>query len=112
MMVIGNDIIEAPMAWRSRFFEYRSYRPLFKQYFTEGANWTAVPKPLMSDELYDSSYPDPSNPSARAEWGKQGKFVTTEFEPCFDAADFLRAGKDIFAQRSNVCMVGFHKHKT
>lgn len=33
----------------------------------------------------------------------QGKFVTTEHEPCFDAADFIRAGKDIFAQRSQVC---------
>lgn len=32
----------------------------------------------------------------------QGKFVTTEFEPCFDAADFMRAGKDIFVQRSQV----------
>lgn len=32
----------------------------------------------------------------------EGKFVTTEFEPCFDAADFMRAGKDIFAQRSQV----------
>ena len=32
----------------------------------------------------------------------EGKFVTTEFEPCFDAADFIRAGKDIFVQRSQV----------
>ena len=32
----------------------------------------------------------------------EGRFVTTEFEPCFDAADFMRAGRDIFAQRSQV----------
>lgn len=38
----------------------------------------------------------------RYKLARQGKFVTTEFEPCFDAADFIRAGKDIFAQRSNV----------
>ena len=31
-----------------------------------------------------------------------GQFVTTEFEPCFDAADFIRAGRDVFAQRSQV----------
>ena len=31
-----------------------------------------------------------------------GQFVTTEFEPCFDAADFIRAGRDIFVQRSHV----------
>ena len=28
--------------------------------------------------------------------------MTTEYEPCFDAADFIRAGKDVFAQRSQV----------
>ena len=32
----------------------------------------------------------------------EGTFATTEFEPCFDAADFTRAGKDIFVQRSMV----------
>ncbi|RXM92978.1 Glycine amidinotransferase, mitochondrial [Acipenser ruthenus] len=38
----------------------------------------------------------------RHQLAAQGKFVTTEFEPCFDAADFMRAGRDIFAQRSQV----------
>ena len=37
----------------------------------------------------------------------QGRYVTTEFEPCFDAADFIRAGRDIFAQRSQVIQLGF-----
>ncbi|KAL7823629.1 hypothetical protein AOLI_G00330270, partial [Acnodon oligacanthus] len=32
----------------------------------------------------------------------EGKFVTTEHEPCFDAADFIRAGTDLFVQRSQV----------
>ena len=32
----------------------------------------------------------------------EGRFVTTEFEPCFDAADFMRVGRNIFAQRSQV----------
>ena len=53
LMVVGNEIIEAPMAWRSRFFEYRAYRPLIKEYFKKGAKWTTAPKPTMSDELYD-----------------------------------------------------------
>ena len=42
LMVVGNEIIEAPMAWRSRFFEYRAYRSLLKEYFkvlcTEGCH--------------------------------------------------------------------------
>lgn len=53
LTVVGDEIIEAPMAWRSRFFEYRAYRPLIKSYFRQGARWTTAPKPQMSDELYD-----------------------------------------------------------
>lgn len=56
LIVIGNEIIEAPMAWRARFFEYRAYRPLIKDYFRRGAKWTTAPKPTMSDELYDQVY--------------------------------------------------------
>ena len=33
---------------------------------------------------------------------KAGKFVSTEHDICFDAADFIRCGKDIFVQRSQV----------
>ena len=52
-MVIGNEIIESPMAWRSRFFEYRAYRKLMTEYFKKGAIITTAPKPLMTEELYD-----------------------------------------------------------
>lgn len=101
LLVVGDEIIEAPMAWRSRFFEYRAYRPLIKEYFRQGAKWTSAPKPQMSDELYDLDYPI-KNVEDRHKLAAQGKFVTTEFEPCFDAADFIRAGRDIFVQRSQV----------
>ena len=104
LIVVGDELIEAPMAWRSRFFEYRAYRPLIKEYFRQGAKWTAAPKPLMSDELYDMDYPI-QNVVDRHKLAAQGKFVTTEFEPCFDAADFIRAGRDIFVQRSQVRFV-------
>uniref|UniRef100_A0A8C2C778 Glycine amidinotransferase n=1 Tax=Cyprinus carpio TaxID=7962 RepID=A0A8C2C778_CYPCA len=101
LIVVGNEIIEAPMAWRARFFEYRAYRPLIKEYFRRGAKWTTAPKPTMSDELYDQDYPI-RTVEDRHKLAAQGKFVTTEFEPCFDAADFIRAGTDIFVQRSQV----------
>ncbi|XP_064626744.1 glycine amidinotransferase, mitochondrial-like [Lineus longissimus] len=94
LMVVGDEIIEAPMAWRSRFFEYRAYRTLMKEYFRGGAQWTTAPKPLMSDELFDKNWVESQG------LGTLEKFVTTEFEPCFDAADFMRAGRDIFAQKS------------
>ncbi|XP_078506613.1 glycine amidinotransferase, mitochondrial-like [Lissotriton helveticus] len=101
LLVVGNEIIEAPMAWRSRFFEYRAYRPLIKEYFRRGAKWTTAPKPTMADELYDQDYLK-RTVEDRHRLAAQGRFVTTEFEPCFDAADFMRAGRDIFAQRSQV----------
>ena len=103
LMVIGEEIIEAPMAWRTRFFEYIPYRPLIKDYFRRGAKWTTAPKPQMSNELYNHNYPTGKiNINDIEEHVRQGKYVITEFEPCFDAADFMRAGKDIFAQRSLV----------
>mmetsp|Transcript_17839 Transcript_17839/g.18599 ORF Transcript_17839/g.18599 Transcript_17839/m.18599 type:complete len:397 (-) Transcript_17839:360-1550(-) len=94
LIVVGNEIIEAPMAWRSRYFEFRPYRTLIKEYFHQGAKWTAAPKPFMSDDLYVSEN--------EFQVSTAGKFVTTEFEPVFDAAEFTRIGKDIFCQRSQV----------
>ncbi len=102
LTVIGDEIIEAPMAWRCRFFEYRAYRSLLREYFRKGARWTTAPKPLMTDELYDLEYQ--SLPSAEQDrlTLEQRRYVTTEFEPCFDAADITRCGRDIFVQRSQV----------
>jgi len=94
-LVIGDEIIETPMAWRSRFFEAYAYRPLFKEYFAQGARWTAAPRPELTDELYDPGYEPPAE-------GEPMRYLLTEFEPVFDAADFIRCGRDIFAMRSNV----------
>ncbi|WP_222937568.1 hypothetical protein [Spartinivicinus ruber] len=94
-LVVGNEIIETPMAWRSRFFEGYAYRSLFKEYFSQGARWTAAPRPELLDELFDKSYSPPLE-------GEPMRYLLTEFEPVFDAADFIRCGRDIFAMRSNV----------
>jgi len=52
LMVIGDEIIETAMAWRSRLFELYAYKKLFSDYFNQGAKWTAAPRPSMSDDLY------------------------------------------------------------
>ncbi|CAN0441490.1 unnamed protein product, partial [Ectocarpus sp. 12 AP-2014] len=89
------------MAWRSRFFEYRPFRSLIKDYFRQGGGWTAAPKPEMSDDLYPRTTPPlprlpriPKNTDAFLQEGA-GRFVTTEYEPVFDAAEFTRMGRDI-----------------
>ncbi|MGW8987558.1 amidinotransferase [Streptomyces parvus] len=95
MLVIGDEIIETPMAWPCRYFETHSYRALLKDYFRRGARWTAAPRPQLTDALYDPDYRPPGP-------GEPMRYILTEFEPVFDAADFVRAGRDLFVTRSNV----------
>jgi glycine amidinotransferase len=95
LLVVGDMIIEAPMAWRSRYFEIDAFRPLLMDYFRRGARWISAPKPQLLDESYDPDYDD-------ARPFETGRYVTREQEPTFDAADFVRCGRDIFAQRSHV----------
>jgi glycine amidinotransferase len=90
LIVLGDVILEAPMSWRSRYFEFIPYHNLCKEYFRRGAKWVAAPKPRMTDALYNWDY-------------KRGEeYVLTEHESVFDAADMTRCGKDIFIQLSNV----------
>jgi glycine amidinotransferase len=94
LLVIGDEIIEANMTWRSRYFEIYAYRSLIKEYFEKGARWTVAPKARLKDELYDDAYEVPRQ-------GEDFRYVINESEPTFDAADFVRCGRDIFVQRSN-----------
>lgn len=94
-LVIGDEIIECPLAWRSRYFEIHSYRKLFKEYFGQGARWTSAPKPRLPDFFYTQDYTETVDE-------ENLQFVINEYEPTFDAADFIRCGRDLFVQRSNV----------
>ncbi len=95
LLVIGNEIIECPLAWRSRYCEVFGYRPLLKEYFQQGAKWSSGPKPELKDELYDYTWTESKD-------NENVRLVINEFEPTFDAADFTRCGRDIIAQKSNV----------
>ncbi|WP_030264932.1 amidinotransferase [Streptomyces violens] len=95
MLVIGDEIIETPMAWPCRYFETHSYREILKDYFRRGARWTAAPKPQLTDALFETDFRVPKV-------GEPMRYILTEFEPVFDAADFVRAGRDLFVTRSNV----------
>ena len=94
-LVVGDEIIESPMAWRSRYFEPYAYRTLFREYFEAGARWTSAPKPQLLDALYDPDYRTP-------EAGEPLRYVIDESELVFDAADFVRCGRDLFVTKSNV----------
>ncbi|HUF79656.1 MAG TPA: amidinotransferase [Burkholderiales bacterium] len=92
LLVIGSEIIEAPMSWRSRYFEIFAYRRLLREYFAAGAAWTSAPKPELRDELFAPDHP---------RHGAKDPFVVREGEPIFDAADVVRCGRDLFAMRCN-----------
>jgi glycine amidinotransferase len=91
LLIIGDEIIEAPMTQRARYFEFRAYRSLIKEYFRGGARWTTAPKPQMTENLYR----EVSAAEREVFDFAHGPFLT-EFEPVFDAACFARFGRDIF----------------
>lgn len=107
LLTVGNEILEATMSQRSRWFEYLAYRPLLERYYREDPNfrWEAAPKPRLTDESYhvdfwtefeEKSEEEQLADTRTKEWG------LTEKEPLFDAADVARVGKDLFVQRSTV----------
>ncbi|XP_016391367.1 glycine amidinotransferase, mitochondrial-like [Sinocyclocheilus rhinocerous] len=67
----------------------------------EPIDWSVEYKTPDFTSTGESDYPI-RTVEDRHKLAAQGKFVTTEYEPCFDAADFIRAGTDIFVQRSQV----------
>jgi glycine amidinotransferase len=75
LIVVGNQIIEAPLAWRCRYFEIEAYRDLLKSYFLQGGQWTAAPRPTLHDAHYKEDYSI-----------ERGEWVTTEYEPTWSSA--------------------------
>jgi len=85
LLVAGRNIIEAPMVWRSRQAEAAAYRSLLAGYADGGAIWVSAPR--TDPALLETA---------------SGKWAINEAAPAFDAADFIRLGRDIVGQRSHV----------
>lgn len=81
LLPIGQTIIEAPMALRSRYFEPFAYRKHLAAYFASGANWISAPKPRLPDATYRIK-------------PAEGSIIAND-EPIFDAANVIRIGRDI-----------------
>jgi glycine amidinotransferase len=113
LLTVGNEILEATMSQRSRWFEYLCYRPLLEQYYREDPNfrWEAAPKPRLTDETYHSKnfwleFDQLSEEEQLEQHTYRKQWNLTEREPLFDAADVGRFGKDLFVQRSTVTNAG------
>ena len=101
ILTVGNEMLEATMSYRSRWFEYLCYRPLIKTYFDQdpGMRHESAPKPRLTGSSYKDNYlSDSISIEERLEMVAKKNFVTTEEEPLFDAADVLRFGKDLVVQ--------------
>lgn len=107
LLTIGNEILEATMSYRSRWFEYLCFRPLLEKYFAEDPNfhWEAAPKPRLSEDTYKKDFWkkwDAISEEEKWEESIKSEWIPTEVEPLFDAADVVRCGKDLFVQKSMV----------
>ena len=101
MITIGNEIVEATMSRRSRYFESLAYRSLAQKLWEQDkrVTWTIAPKPSMSDEMYRSEFWELSL-KQRHEQMHSFEFCVTQNEVVFDAADIVRFGEDLFVQES------------
>lgn len=101
MITFGNEIVEATMSRRARFFEYEPYRRLVYGYWESDSavTWTTAPKPTMADSMYREefwSWPL----EQRHRLMHESEFCITQQEIVFDAADISRFGRDIIVQES------------
>ncbi|WP_405749598.1 glycine amidinotransferase [Streptomyces sp. NBC_01411] len=95
-LILGDEIIETPPQVRSRYFETQFLKKVFQDYFQDGARWTVMPRPVMTDASFDPSYAQRS-PGGPAEFIEepQSSPYDTGFEMMIDAAQCLRLGKDL-----------------
>jgi hypothetical protein len=88
LLVVGDTVIESPMVLRARYTDAFPYRHILQQAMLDGARWIAAPKPQLPDEGYDE-FADHEHKSLR------------NLEPVFDAANVLRADRDLLFLESN-----------
>jgi glycine amidinotransferase len=101
MITFGNEILEATMSRRARFFEYLPYRKLVYEYWNSDPDmvWNTAPKPTMQDDMYREDFWDwPLE--ERFKRMHEFEFCITQDEVIFDAADCTRLGRDILVQES------------
>lgn len=94
-LVLGDEIIETPPMLRTRYFETQLLAPVFQRYFANGARWTVMPRPLMTDESFDRTYTDRSVGNTEFITDVRPSPYDVGLEMMFDAAQCLRVGRDI-----------------
>lgn len=102
-MVVGDRIIETPPTLRYRYFENQLLSHLFLEYFNTGASWIQAPKPVMTDNSFDTSYVDDTT-GAKMYYERirsRDHYMDCGHEIMFDAANCVRMGEHILMNVSN-----------
>ncbi|MFI0983624.1 glycine amidinotransferase [Streptomyces sp. NPDC021093] len=96
-LIVGDEIIETSPMIRSRYFETQFLKPVFQRYFEQGARWTVMPRPLMTDASFDLSYARVSTVGGPTEpiSDPQPSCYDVGTEMMIDAAQVLRLGRDL-----------------
>ncbi|MFD8259568.1 glycine amidinotransferase [Streptomyces griseoluteus] len=98
-LILGGEIIETPPAIRSRYLETRLLAPVFTTYWEQGARWTTMPRPTLTDNSFDLSY---ARDTATTLGGPteviddpQPSPYDVGVEMMLDGAQVLRLGRDL-----------------
>ncbi|MDX3228662.1 glycine amidinotransferase [Streptomyces sp. ME19-01-6] len=96
-LILGDEIIETAPMIRSRYFETQFLTPVFNEYFRQGARWSVMPRPLMTDASFDLSYARTGTAGGPMEpvEDPQPSPYDVGFEMMFDGAQCLRLGRDV-----------------
>src|SRR5206468_13022820 len=70
--------------------------------FRAGAKLTAAPRPALRDSFYDHAAGAGAVSHRTLPAGAAHRYPITEQEPVWEAADFVRCGRDLFVTRSVV----------
>lgn len=101
VIILGDEIIETAPQLRARYFENDLLKPIFYEYFGSGAKWTVMPRPIMTDRSFDTSYVSGQDTPAIQEIEN---CTTTEFdighEMMIDGAQCIRLGRDVIVNVS------------
>lgn len=100
-LILGDEIIETPPTLRARFFETQFLKPIFMEYFAQGARWTTMPRPMMTDASFDPENIANAAPNIEVPVDRQPSPYDVGPEIMIDGANCLRLGRDLIVNISN-----------
>ncbi|WP_405989113.1 glycine amidinotransferase [Streptomyces sp. NBC_00986] len=100
-LIMGDEIIETPPTLRARYFETQFLKPIFMEYFRQGARWTTMPRPMMTDASFDPANIENAAPNIEVPLNARPSPYDVGVEIMIDGANCLRLGRDLIVNISN-----------